>query len=495
MIVGLVGFRLRTMMMRQCWMIAGLLALGITTTVEAVGLAAAGGDEPKATRRTEEPKPAAKAVAEGPEPPLAETLYRVKAKYEDAQRAYGALYRGSTIPEEDRAKAAEIKPDYSAVVRRIVDLAATAPKDLAVRDAILWTIMKGLGGSDTGPYGGEFALAANWLVRHFGDDPDAVRVGLELDSAPNAYRDNLLLCFYASAKGRESKGLARLALAQYLERKAMMADGARKVEGRPTYTHDDLVRADGTLYTEKEVMPDHDYAYLLHLKQCDVSYLRAEADRLYEEVIAEYGDVPYSTARDRMLEALLKQPEPQWNGRPLTDEDRRRMEAGIARRRSTLGQVAEARLDDWHGLAVGKSAPEIKGVDVYGKPLTLSDYRGKVVTLIFWGTWCGPCMRQIPHEKALVERMKGRPFAMLGVDTDADAAVARTVIAAQGVTWPNWHDGAPSEGPIAKRYHVRGYPTVYVIDAEGKIRSKTAHGDSRNQLVEKLVAGREGAGH
>ena len=302
-----------------------------------------------------------------------------------------------------------------------------------------------------------------------------------------------LLNFYASAKGRESKGLARLALAQYLERKAMMAEGARKVEGRPTYTHDDLVRADGTLYSEKEVMPDQDYAYLLNLKQCDVNYLRAEAERLYEEVIAEYGDVPYLTARDRLLEALLKLPEPKWKGKPLTDEYRRGIEAGIARRHSTLGQVAEARLDDWHNLAVGKTAPEIKGVDVHGKPLALSSYRGKVVALVFWDTSCGPCMREIPREKALLERMKGRPFAILGVNTDADAAAARKVMEAQGVTWPNWHDGKPGDGPIAKLYHTQGYPT-FVIDAEGKIRSKFSRGGSLDQLIEKLVVEKEASG-
>ena len=211
-------------------------------------------------------------------------------------------------------------------------------------------------------------------------------------------------------------------------------------------------------------------------------------------MIAEYADVPYVTARDRLLEALLKEPEPKWNGRPLSTEDQRKMAAGIANRRSTLGQVSEARLDDWHNLAVGKPAPEIKGVDVHGKTLTLSDYRGKVVALVFWGTWCGPCMREIPREKALVERMKDRPFAMLGVNTDADRAVARKVMEAQGVTWPNWHDGEPGAGPIAKLYHVRGYPTVYVLDAEGKIRSKSAHGDSLVQLVEKLVAEKEAAG-
>ena len=273
-----------------------------------------------------------------------------------------------------------------------------------------------------------------------------------------------------------------------------MAERARKVEGRPTYTHDDLVRPDGTLYTEKEVMPDEDYAYLLHLKQCDASYLRAEADRLYEEVIAEYADVPYITERDRMLEALLRRPEPKWNGRPLTAEDRRRMEAGIANRRSTLGRVAEARLDDWHNLAVGKLAPEIIGVDFHGKPLKLSDYRGKVVALVFWDTGCGPCMREIPREKALVERMKGRPFAMLGVNTDADAEVARKVMEAQGITWPNWRDGGPGDGPIAKLYHVRGYPTIYVIDAQGKIRSKRSRGSSLDQLVEQLVAEKEAVG-
>jgi thiol-disulfide isomerase/thioredoxin len=471
-------------------MIAGVIALGITTTGGAVGLATAAGDEPKAAVRSDDPKPAAKAGAERPGPPLAEKLDRLKAEYEAANRAFSALFRGSTIPEENLKKAAEIQPDFPAFVRRIAEVAAKAPKDPAVRDAMLWVIHMAKGGRADG---GEFALAANWLVRHFGDDPDAVRVGLQQDNWPNFERDNLLLCFYASAKGREAKGLARLALAQYLERKAMLAEGARKVEGRPTYIHEDLVRADGTLYTEKEVMPDDHYAYLLHLKQCDVGYLRAEAERLYEEVIAEYGEVPYLTAHDRMLEAVLKQPEPRWNGQPLTDDGRRRIKAGIASRRSTLGRVAEARLDDWHNLAVGKPAPEIKGVDFHGQPLKLSDYRGKVVALVFWSTSCAPCLREIPREKALVERMKGRPFAMLGVNTDVDAGAARKVMEAKGVTWPNWQDGGPGEGPIAELYRVRGYPTL-VLDGEGKIRAKDAYGSSPDQLVAKLVAEQEAAG-
>ena len=114
--------------------------------------------------------------------------------------------------------------------------------------------------------------------------------------------------------------------------------------------------------------------------------------------------------------------------------------------------------------------------------------------MVFWGTWCGPCMREIPREKALVERMEGRPFAMLGVNTDPDAETAREAMEAEGITWPNWHDGMPGEGPITRRYHVRSYPTIYVIDAEGTIRSKGSLGDSLDQLVETLVAEQEASG-
>ena len=69
-------------------------------------------------------------------------------------------------------------------------------------------------------------------------------------------------------------------------------------------------------------------------------------------------------------------------------------------------------------LAVGKPAPEIDGPGLDGHPLKLSDYRGKVVVLVFWGSWCGPCMLQVPHERELAERHKDEPFALLGVDCE-----------------------------------------------------------------------------
>src|SRR5208337_1790264 len=120
-------------------------------------------------------------------------------EFDAAQRSFQKFYQGSTIPEQDMEKALNVQPDFSAAVRRMAELGTTAPQDPAVRDAMLWVIRRTLGGSDNGPDVGEFTLAGSWLVRHFGDDPDAVRAGLDFNGFPTANRDHLLLCFYASA--------------------------------------------------------------------------------------------------------------------------------------------------------------------------------------------------------------------------------------------------------------------------------------------------------
>ena len=74
--------------------------------------------------------------------------------------------------------------------------------------------------------------------------------------------------------------------------------------------------------------------------------------------------------------------------------------------------------------------------------------------------------------------MKGRPFAMLGVRHRLGYRNRQQSDGGRGRPRPNRHDGEPGEGPIAKLYHVGGYPTIYVIDALGKIRSKRTFGNS-----------------
>src|SRR5688572_22947341 len=69
---------------------------------------------------------------------------------------------------------------------------------------------------------------------------------------------------------------------------------------------------------------------------------------------------------------------------------------------------------------VGKPAPEFDGEDFEGRRVKLSDYRGKVVVLVFWSTRCPPCRAMIPHEREMVERFHDRPFALIGVNNDTE---------------------------------------------------------------------------
>jgi peroxiredoxin len=124
-------------------------------------------------------------------------------------------------------------------------------------------------------------------------------------------------------------------------------------------------------------------------------------------------------------------------------------------------------------LTVGKVAPDIAGRDLDGTEFRLSDYRGKVVALIFSGEWCGICRTQYPYERLLLELYKNWPFAILGVDSDTDRDATRKAMTDRGLTYRAWWDGYLPDntgGPIATTWDVTGWPTVYVIDGTGVIR-------------------------
>lgn len=91
----------------------------------------------------------------------------------------------------------------------------------------------------------------------------------------------------------------------------------------------------------------------------------------------------------------------------------------------------------------------------------------------------------LPHERSLVERMKDRPFALLGIDTDRDEEQYRKKAAAAGITWRNAMEGAP-DGPIPTRWGVRGYPTLYLIDDRGVVR-ETWLGNPGDEVLDRAI--------
>jgi len=154
----------------------------------------------------------------------------------------------------------------------------------------------------------------------------------------------------------------------------------------------------------------------------------------------------------------------------------------------TVGQMATSSIFEIEHLGVGKVAPEIVGEDLDGAKFKLSDYRGQVVMLSFWASWCGPCMGLIPHERELVEQFKGRPFALIGVNGDPDKKDLKPVLEKNKITWRSfWAGDKGPEGPIPMQWNVNGWPTICVIDAEGVIRSKKALGATLDARIEEWV--------
>lgn len=97
----------------------------------------------------------------------------------------------------------------------------------------------------------------------------------------------------------------------------------------------------------------------------------------------------------------------------------------------------------------------------------------------------------IPHEKALVERLMDEPFVLFGVNTDKDPARYRAQAESMGVTWPNLFQGG-TDGPVPTKWGVSGYPTIYVVDAEGVIRYRDLRGEALEEAVLLLIAEAKG---
>ena len=151
---------------------------------------------------------------------------------------------------------------------------------------------------------------------------------------------------------------------------------------------------------------------------------------------------------------------------------------------TTLAKIAEPMLFERKFLMVGKVAPDIVGKDIDGKPLKLSDHRGKVVIVDFWVDWCPHCVRMYPHERLMLQKYADKPFAILGVNCDTRERYQQ-VLAQRKVTWPSFYDGPG--GPIAERWNVEGYPTVYVLNADGVIFYKDWSIDGLERAVETLI--------
>jgi peroxiredoxin len=119
-----------------------------------------------------------------------------------------------------------------------------------------------------------------------------------------------------------------------------------------------------------------------------------------------------------------------------------------------------------HAIEKGQSAPEIALKDLSGKPLKLSELRGKVVLVDFWASWCGPCRESMPFLDKLSKSYKSQGLVVLGVNIDNDVAAARKFLKELPVSFTILSD---VEKQVAKAYGPPTMPSSYLIDRQGKV--------------------------
>jgi thiol-disulfide isomerase/thioredoxin len=134
---------------------------------------------------------------------------------------------------------------------------------------------------------------------------------------------------------------------------------------------------------------------------------------------------------------------------------------------------------------------EVAGKTVEGKDFTSADYKGKVVMVDFWATWCGPCKAGLPHVKEIYSQYHDKGLEIVGVSNDYTAKALQDFTPANDMPWVQLFDadaaGNHKWNPITLGYGVNGIPCMFLIDKKGICRSITARADM-DELIPKLLA-------
>jgi len=323
----------------------------------------------------------------------------------------------------------------SSATERIFPLVAPHAADPAAVEPLAW-IATQRSNSDIG------RAAFDLLVKHHLVRGETIEIATSLSRSLDPRAKSLLRTQLASTDlKRDVRWKVLLSLARLLQREAAMASRLSSA------TEDELARFVQMNGAERVA-----------------EWKQADASALEEEAIALFGSLEREYPEQIVIPSL------------------------------TVAEFARSSVFEIKHLRVGQAAPDIMGADLKGEEFKLSDYRGKVVLLSFWASWCGPCMAEVPHERKLVEQYQGKPFELVGVNADIARGELDRAVDKFDISWRSFSCGpAGPLGPIAKAWNVSSWPTVYVIDHEGVIRGKNLSGAALDAKLAELVPAAEQA--
>ena len=138
-------------------------------------------------------------------------------------------------------------------------------------------------------------------------------------------------------------------------------------------------------------------------------------------------------------------------------------------------------------LDVGALAPDIDLVKEDGTKVKLSSFKGKIVLMDFWASWCRPCRMENPNVVAAYNKYKAKGLVILSISQDQDLAKWKAAIGQDGLIWPTHFSDNLAGGVASSTYDVSYIPKTYLLDKSGKIAAKDLRGSALEAEIEKLT--------
>ena len=320
----------------------------------------------------------------------------------------------------------------------------------------VWVLLRDVPELQAGAKGANAAALATKLRQHYADSVDILTLTPNLEVLGHLHNMSLFHPYYLPRSERIPRYL------EMLESSVGTEVAAQKPSKKPNEANIEKSIAD--LEARLQQHPDNEsffYIYRILIRL----YIKAGRENDIDQLIERFKIVNSKTLIAQIYEEL--------GNTDLAMEYRSKVTPPLA--------------------LLGKPVPDFSATDLDGKPISLQQYRGKVVLFDFWAVWNSFCIGDILNVKRIYDTYKDQGFEVIGVSLDTDETKLRNFLKENDISWQQIYSGKERQCPLVKQYDVKSIPARWLIDRDGTLIAHEANhklisSKGRQTDLEKLVA-------